>query len=151
MEYNFHPVRLAIFAACIAVFALLGGFKPLRLENPDGSSVRLDRAWTRIVLIFVAGAAAAAFVDHEVGTMDRTSLRWAYVFIGTSMMIVASLWLRSVRASGAARGGGLLPIVERVWSQLGSERESRSDFRNGSHRAAAALVAREPGVLLSPP
>ena len=112
MEYNFHPVRLAIFAACIAVFALLGGFKPLRMESADGSSVRLDRAWTRIVLLFVAGAAATAFVDHEVGTMDRTSLRWAYVFIGVVLMVAAVLWLRSVRASGASREARLPIIAE---------------------------------------
>ena len=112
MEYNFHPIRLAIFTACIAVFALLGGFKPLRLESPDGSSVRLDRAWTRIVLLFVAGAAATAFVDHEVGTMDRTSLRWAYVLIGVVLMVAAVLWLRSVRAASAQREARLPAIAE---------------------------------------
>ena len=115
MEYNFHPVRLAIFVACIVVFALFGGFKPQRFENADGTSTAyLDQRWTRIELLFIAGAAAAAFVDHKVGTMDRTSLRWAYVFIGTVVMIVAVLWLRSVRASDATRVAGLLPIVELV-------------------------------------
>ena len=115
MEYNFHPIRLAIFAACLAVFALLGGFKPLRLESADGSSaVRLDRAWSRIVLLFIVGAAASAFVDHEVGTMDRTSLRWAYVLIGVVLMVSAVLWLRSIRANSVPREARFPMIAECV-------------------------------------
>ena len=48
--------------------------------------------------------------------MDRTSLRWAYVFIGVVLMVTAVLWLRSVRANSAPREGRALhrPIVQRT-------------------------------------
>ena len=68
----------------------------------------------QIVLIFVAGAAATAFVDHEVGTMDRTSLRWAYVLMGVVLMVTAVLWLRSIRANSVPREARFPMIAECV-------------------------------------
>ncbi len=87
MSLNFNIGRLAQLAACIALFVTFGGF-------PDGAMSPF--AWLRLFLIFVAGAVSFSIVDLEVGLMDRTNLRFAYLLGGGVLMIAAIVWLRAL-------------------------------------------------------
>ena len=87
MSFNFNIGRLAQLAACIALFVAFGGFSDAAMSQ---------RAWLRLFLIFVAGAVSFSIVDHEVGLMDRTNLRFAYLLGGGVLMIAAIVWLRAL-------------------------------------------------------
>ena len=87
MSFNFSIGRLAQLGACFALFAAFGGFSDLSMNH---------RAWMRLFLLFVAGAVSFSIVDHEIGLMDRTNLRFAYVLGGGALMVAVILWLRAV-------------------------------------------------------
>ncbi|MDF1787457.1 MAG: hypothetical protein P1U82_16440 [Verrucomicrobiales bacterium] len=55
-----------------------------------------QRAWLRLFLIFVAGGVSFSMVDHEVGLMDRTNLRFAYLLGGGVLMVASLVWLRAI-------------------------------------------------------
>lgn len=77
MEFTFTPVRAGILVVLLGAFWLLGGF-----EFPDGGGSQLRKAWTYSMLMFVLGSISATVVDHWVGNLDRTNLRWLYVLLG---------------------------------------------------------------------
>jgi len=81
MELNFNPIRVAILVFLIVGFALYGGF-----TIPDGMPARLMRTWAISVLLFAASAISATVVDHWIGNLDRSNLRWFYIVIGVAGM-----------------------------------------------------------------
>jgi hypothetical protein len=110
MEPNFSPPRLAIFAACLAIFWWMGGFS---IEiDPDGirDPGKVERAWRYCVMLFVAGAACVSLVDHHFGTIERSSLRIVYIIIGVLLMVGSSLWLQGLKRQA---GPGEKPAMER--------------------------------------
>ncbi len=84
IELNLSPLRVAALVALVFAYALAGGF-----AVPADAPVRMVRAWVVPVLLFVAGAALATVVDHRVGSLERTSLRWFHVVVGVGAMAVA--------------------------------------------------------------
>lgn len=76
MEFQFTPVRTAILVVLLVAFWLIGGF-----EHMDAGG-RVGRAWLYSVIIFGIGAAMVSVVDHWVGNLDRSNLRWLYVVMG---------------------------------------------------------------------
>ena len=105
MELNFDRTRLLLLAACLAVFALLGGFVPPE-SGPEGyhQSAALSRAWVYSMALFVAGAISVSLIEHTVGYMDPTNLRPAYIVLGAGMMIAAVVWLLLLK-QGVERTG----------------------------------------------
>ena len=77
MEFTFTPVRIGILGVLLAGFWLLGGF-----EFPGDGFAYLRKPWLYSVLMFVAGGVFATIVDHWVGNLDRSNLRWLYVLLG---------------------------------------------------------------------
>ena len=96
MEFNFSLKRLALLAACLVAFFLLGGFS--QPEVPQGVLTnRINDAWLKIVLLFVGGAVCVSVIDHVTGTLDPTNLRAAYVVLGVLMMAGSVIWLRAFK------------------------------------------------------
>ena len=97
MELNFTPQRVGVLIALLVIYGLLGGyFVP---ELPADSLLdprQVRKAWSTCLLLFAAGAVGSTVVDHFVGTMDRTNLRFSYVLVGTAMMVGAVLWMRGL-------------------------------------------------------
>ncbi|RYD49301.1 MAG: hypothetical protein EOP83_25335 [Verrucomicrobiaceae bacterium] len=93
MEFTFTPIRVGILVVLLAGFWLLGGF-----EFPRGDFAYLQRAWTFSVLMFVLGSICATIVDHWVGNLDRSNLRWLYVLLGV-LCIGGSFMYQSVLKS----------------------------------------------------
>ena len=81
MEFTFTPVRVIILVVLLVGFGLLGGF-----EFPDAPFLQLRKAWNYSVLLFGLGAVLATIVDHWVGNLDRSNLRWLYLVLGVICM-----------------------------------------------------------------
>jgi len=81
METTFTPIRTGILVLLLVAFWFLGGF-----EFPGRNFAHLQKAWTYSVLLFVLGGIFATVVDHWVGNLDRTNLRWVYVLLGILCM-----------------------------------------------------------------
>jgi len=119
MEFNFELRRILILLACLLGFPLIGGFAP---PKPSKDSIqnegRLQKAWFYCVTAFVVGAVSVSVVDHQVGTMDSSSLRPAYIVLGVILMIIGALWIHSLKS--AAEGnkkqgvGQFCPFSENV-------------------------------------
>ena len=98
MEFNFSLPRLAILIACVGLFWLLGGFSlPGVAEAGYHGPQRVTRAWIYCILMFLGGAVSVSVVDHHVGNLDRSSLRFLYVILGVLLMGGSYLWLRTLR------------------------------------------------------
>ncbi|WP_193212694.1 hypothetical protein [Luteolibacter marinus] len=81
MEFTFSPVRVGILLALLAAFACWGGY-----FVPDGAPHQLAKAWFYSALFFSLGAVSATITDHWIGNLDRSNLRWLYVFLGVICM-----------------------------------------------------------------
>jgi peptidoglycan/LPS O-acetylase OafA/YrhL len=81
MEFTFTPLRAGILLVLLAGFWVLGGF-----DFPDEGSRRITRAWLYTVLMFGLGAVSATVVDHWIGNLDRSNLRWLYIVLGVLCM-----------------------------------------------------------------
>lgn len=77
MEFALSSLRIGALISLLALFGLLGGF-----GFPEDSFRYLTRAWMGSVLLFVLGAVSATIVDHWVGNLDRSNLRWLYIVLG---------------------------------------------------------------------
>ncbi|MCW1923626.1 hypothetical protein OKA05_13760 [Luteolibacter arcticus] len=77
MEFTFTPVRIGILVALLAGFWLLGGF-----NIPGDGFGYLRKPWLYSILLFGLGSVCATIVDHWVGNLDRSNLRWLYVVMG---------------------------------------------------------------------
>ncbi|MEP4077778.1 hypothetical protein [Haloferula sp.] len=86
MELNFNSSRVAVLVILIAAFALLGGF-----SIPEGMPSRMMRTWSLSVLLFAISAISATVVDHWIGNLDRSNLRWFYIVVGVAGMAGAML------------------------------------------------------------
>lgn len=81
MEFTFTPLRIGILVALLGGFSLFGGF-----DFPDQAHSRMTRAWGNSVLFFSLGAVCFTIVDHWVGNLDRSNLRWLYIVLGVLCM-----------------------------------------------------------------
>lgn len=100
MEFNFGFGRLALLAICLGVFLALGGFSvPDAAEESFFHSRKTQKAWFYCVVLFIGGAVSATLIDHRVGLMDPTNIRYLYILIGGILMVSAMLWLRSLKAA----------------------------------------------------
>jgi len=103
MELNFSLSRLALLIACVAAFWMLGGFDlPGVAETGHDIPQRVTRAWFYCILMFIGGAVSVSVVDHHVGNLDRSNLRFLYVILGVLLMSGSYLWLRVLREAVAA-------------------------------------------------
>ena len=104
MEFNFALSRLALLAAFIAAFWLLGGFSsPVLPDDSIHHAGRVTKAWHYCVLLYLGGAISASVVDHFTGNLDRSNLRLAYILIGVALMAGSWLWQRHLRESTGDR------------------------------------------------
>ena len=87
MEFTFTPLRIAILLVLLAGFWLAGGF-----ELPDPTMRQANRIWLCSVIDFIAGAAMVSIVDHWVGNLDRSNLRWLYVVMGVLAMAGSAMY-----------------------------------------------------------
>jgi hypothetical protein len=86
MEFNFSPLRVAVLVILFVVFAVYGGF-----TIPEGLPSRMMRTWSLSVLLFALSAISATVVDHWIGNLDRSNLRWFYIVLGVAGMAGAAL------------------------------------------------------------
>jgi hypothetical protein len=102
MSYNFTLARLALFAVCVIVFFLLGGFaRPDLSEYSYLDPARVNKAWGMCVIMFLVGAGCVSVVDHFVGFMEPSNLRLLYVIIGILLMAGSFVWQQSLKQSAA--------------------------------------------------
>src|SRR6218665_1585148 len=99
MEFTFTWKRVLLFAGCMLVFGLLGGFSNPIPESEYFSTRRVTKAWFYCIALFTAGAGSVSLVDHVVGLMDRTNIRWLYVILGVLLMGSALIWLHVLRSA----------------------------------------------------
>jgi len=98
MELNLSLPRLAILIACLGLFWLSGGFDlPGVADAAYHSPQRVSRAWLYCILMFCGGAVSVSIIDHHVGNIDRSSLRFLYILLGVLLMGGSYLWLRVLR------------------------------------------------------
>ncbi|HEX5790973.1 MAG TPA: hypothetical protein VFY13_07450 [Luteolibacter sp.] len=98
MSVNFSIRRILPLLALLILFAICGGFSPWT-PAPDAmiEPTRLTKGWFYCVLMFLSGAVSATLIDHEVGSLDRTSLRSLYVILGVLLMLGSGFWMYSLR------------------------------------------------------
>ncbi len=101
MEIRITPLRLGILLGCLVIFSFADGFVSPRsvASDPAVISTRTTRAWFYTIAIFVTGAVLASVVDHEIGVMDPTNIRFVYIITGIVLMIVAVYWGNALRES----------------------------------------------------
>ena len=92
------PVRIGLFVACMALFWFLGGFDPLDagLSEDYQPHQKSLRAWLMCIAAFVGGAVSVSFIEHKVGHVDPTNLRFAYILFGIALMVLGILWHHSL-------------------------------------------------------
>lgn len=100
MEFNFSPLRIALLLLLVAGFWLLGGFTPPDVAHGDSyDPVRVKKAWTYCVMLYLTGAGCVSVVDHFAGNLDRTNLRAAWVLMGVILMASGFFWSRHLLAT----------------------------------------------------
>jgi hypothetical protein len=104
MELSFTPVRSLILIILLVLFWFLDGF-----EFVSGAGRYIGKAWLYSVALYGIGAIMVSIVDHWVGNLDRSNLRWLYVFMGV-LSIGGSLMYQHI-------------LRERVKIELGAEKE----------------------------
>jgi len=81
MDFTFTPLRTLILIILLAAFWFLGGF-----EYMTGAGRHIGKAWFYSIGMFVIGAIMVSIVDHWVGNLDRSNLRWLYIVMGLLAM-----------------------------------------------------------------
>ena len=92
MELKFTPWRVGVFLVLVTAYAVHGGF-----ALPGDLSRSMMRMWLVTLLLFLASAVSATLVDHWVGLMDRSNLRWFYIVVGIAGMVGALVMLHVFR------------------------------------------------------
>ena len=92
MEFTFTPLRVVILVVLVIGYALWGG-----MTVPSGLPTSLFRMWLCTLLLFLLSATSATVVDHWVGNLDRTNIRWFYVTAGVAGMLGALVMLHVFR------------------------------------------------------
>jgi len=105
MEAKITPLRLLIFAVLVAGFLARFGYWPAHVPRDSYfDRRRIARAWFACASLFCAGAGLACFVEREFGMFPPTSLRPFIIAGGVALMLVAVVWMHSLRA-------GFLPTL----------------------------------------
>ena len=105
MSVTITPLRLALLVGCLAAFSLMGGFSPLDADiDVQRVSAKAQKAWFYCIVAFVVGAIGVSVIDHQVGHVDPTNLRFAYIIGGIALMTLGVLWNRSLRSGLAELG-----------------------------------------------
>lgn len=99
MELNFSWGRLLVLFLLVAFFAGWGGFVSPSSGDSMTNPHQAMKAWRYCVMLFLAGAVSVSIIDHFVGTLDRSNLRFLYVILGVILMGSSCLWLRTLRRS----------------------------------------------------
>lgn len=92
MELKFTPIRVTILVLLIIAYAVHGGF-----AVPPEAPRHLMRMWVTTLLLFLGSAVSATVVDHWIGLMDRSNLRWFYIVLGVCGMVGALVMLHVFR------------------------------------------------------
>ena len=92
MELKFTPVRVGLLVLLVVAYAIHGGF-----AVPPEAPRHLMRTWVSTLVLFLASAVSATVVDHWIGLMDRSNLRWFYVVVGVCGMVGALIMLHVFR------------------------------------------------------
>jgi hypothetical protein len=128
MSYNFSLPRLALFAACLAAFFLLGGFSPPEISEDSMMHPRnVTRAWMCCVILFLVGAGSVSLVDHYVGLMEPSNIRLVYVIIGVLLMAGSFVWQRSLKQGAAGASPASANVSSRT-SAVGTLEKSCLPF-----------------------
>lgn len=85
MELKFTPIRVGMLMALLVGYALTGGF-----VIPGDLPAQALRKWVLVPLLFVAGAMGATVIDHRIGSLERSSIRWFHIVVGIAAMAVAA-------------------------------------------------------------
>ncbi len=107
MELNLDLRRLLVLAVLLGGFVLYGGFAPPDVPEGYFDAVRIGKAWRYCVLLYLAGAVSVSIVDHMVGTLDRTNLRFLYVILGIGLMAFGVCWMHTLRSAVSRPAPGL--------------------------------------------
>ena len=89
MSLNFAPVRLIILVVAVMVFYFAGGF----------SVPEINAAWYRTAIVFGVGAIAVSLIDHRIGLMEPTNIRWLYVIVGVALMAISTWWIQALKTA----------------------------------------------------
>ena len=99
MELTFTVRRVLLFLACLLVFALLGNFSNPADLNAEYYNPRITKSWFYCIALFVTGAGSVSVVDHVVGLMDRTNIRFLYILLGILLMGSAFVWMHVLKSA----------------------------------------------------
>ncbi len=91
MDIRLTPLRVLVFGLLVAAYWWIGGFEIILNSDSRGMLYR--------AALFIIGAGCVTVVEHEVGTMERTSLRLLYVILGLILMSAAVVWTRSIHSA----------------------------------------------------
>jgi uncharacterized membrane protein YuzA (DUF378 family) len=92
MELKFTPWRVTVFVTLVVAYAAYGGF-----AVPPAVPRALMKMWLATLALFLFGAVSATVVDHWIGLMDRSNLRWFYIVVGVAGMAGALVMLHVFR------------------------------------------------------
>ncbi|MGC4014261.1 MAG: hypothetical protein QM755_07040 [Luteolibacter sp.] len=80
----------------LALAVIVAAFVVSKAWVPPGP---MPQKWALLPCFFVGGAVCATVMDHWVGNLDRSNLRWAYVFFGTLVMILGGVCMYVAKAT----------------------------------------------------
>lgn len=84
-------------------FFFLGGFQaPVLSDDSLLHSGRIFKAWSFCVVLFLGGAFTTSFVDHYVGTIDRSNIRIVYIIMGVISMTASLLYIVNLKIAAGA-------------------------------------------------
>lgn len=92
MELKFTPIRLSILIVLVIGYAVHGGF-----AVPPEVPRQMMKMWVATLMLFLVSAVSTTVVDHWIGLMDRSNLRWFYVVVGIAGMAGALVMLHVFR------------------------------------------------------
>lgn len=97
MKLNFHIKRILLFAFCLGAFAAIDGFSPPVIEHGAFQADRIVNKWRYCVIVFMAGACCASFVNHKAGTSEKVDIRIAYILFGALLMALSAYWIYGLK------------------------------------------------------
>ena len=105
MDAKITPLRLLIFSVLVAGFLAWFGYWPAHVPRDSYfDRRRIAGAWFACASLFCEGAGLACFAERESGMFPPTSLQAFIIVGGVALMLVAAVWMHSLRA-------GFLPTL----------------------------------------
>lgn len=92
MELKFTPLRVGMLIVLVVAYVVHGGF-----SVPPEVPRQMMKMWVATLALFLTSAVSATVVDHWIGLMDRSNLRWFYVVVGVAGMAGALVMLHVFR------------------------------------------------------